>query len=200
MTSGRSRFFIDVDDPPSKQGILQAALALFVAHGVAGTNIRMIGARAGYTNPAMFKFFESKDALALYLFERCYGRLYGAVERATRGRGFGQALAGILDAFIDAMDDDLEAVVFVQDSLRELWPRLPAAARKRSILREVRRVFDEGLARGEVAGFASSDVPVAALVGTTAQLGRMLYFGEIEGPARRLRGELDRALARVIGG
>jgi len=194
------RFFLDEGDPPSKQSILRAALGLFVKHGLAGTNVRMIGEAAGYTNPAMFKFFESKDALALYLFERCYERLYRRIEAAAGRRPFEAALGEVLGAFLGAMDEDLEAVLFVQDALRELWPRLPAAARKRSILRQLRELLERGIREGAVTGYASSDVPVAALVGLVAQLGRMLYFGEVAGPARLRRAELELALRRMLKG
>ena len=98
------------------------------------------------------------------------------------------------------MDDDLEAVLFVQDALRELWPRLPARLRKRSILRALRDLFERGIREGAVKGFPSSDVPVAALVGLMAQLGRMIYFGEIEGPARSRRADLDLAVTRMLKG
>src|SRR6266511_6366631 len=191
---GLPRCFVSQGDPPSKQAILRAALALFVKHGLDATNVRMLAAEAGYTNPAMFKFFESKDALALYLFERCYERLYRRSEAAAGRRPFEAALGEVLGAFLGAMDEDLEAVLFVQDALRELWPRLPAAARKRSILRQLRELLERGIREGAVTGYASSDVPVAALVGLVAQLGRMLYFGEVAGPARLRRAELELAL------
>lgn len=160
----------------------------------------MIGEEAGYTNPAMFKFFDSKDALALYLFERCYDRLARTIESATDRRPFREALGGVIDAFLAAIDEDLEAVLFVQDTLRELWPRLPASARKRSILRILRGMFDRGIREGEITGYPSPDVPVAALVGLMAQFGRMLYFGEIEAPARMRRRELELAVTRMLKG
>jgi len=198
--SAEPRFFVSEGDPPSKQSILRAALKLFVKHGLAATNIRMIGTEAGYTNPAMFKFFQSKDALALYLFERCYERLYHKIESATGRRPFREALGGVIDAFLTAMDEDLEAVLFVQDALRELWPRLPASARKRSILRILRELFERGIRERAVVGYPSPEVPVAALVGLMAQFGRMVYFREIEGPARLRRPELDLALTRMLKG
>jgi AcrR family transcriptional regulator len=194
------RFFLSEGDPPSKQGILRAALKLFVKHGLAATNVRMIGREAGYTNPAMFKFFESKDALALYLFERCYERLHRKIEWAADGRPFREALGRVIDVFLTAMDEDLEAVLFVQDALRELWPRLPASARKRSILRTLRALFERGIREGAVTGYPSPDIPIAALIGLMAQLGRMIYFREIEGPARLRRRELDLALTGMLKG
>jgi len=196
----RPRCFVSEGDPPSKQSVLRAALELFVEHGVHATNVRMIAKAAGYTNPAMFKFFASKDALALFLFERCYGQLHRAVEDAAGRGAFREALAGVVDAFVSQMDDDLEAVLFVQDSLRELWPRLPARARKRSILRALREMFERGIREGAVTGFPSTDVPVAALVGLMAQLGRMLYFGEVEGSARAQGASLELAIGRMLKG
>lgn len=193
-----ARFFVSDTDPASKQAILQAALGLFVRHGLASTNIRMIGEAAGYSNPAMFKFFESKEALALYLFERCYHRLFTSVHAAASADVFDDALAGVVSAFLQAMDEDLEATLFVQDSLRELWPRLPAAARKHSLLGTLKRLVQRGMRDGRVHGYGSPDIPVAALVGLMAQLGRLLYFEEVASPASRHRAELTLAIERML--
>jgi AcrR family transcriptional regulator len=195
----RSRLFVAEEDPASKQAILQAALALFVQNGIAATNIRMIGAAAGYTNPAMFKFFKSKEALALYLFERCYTHLFLTLDAAASTGEFDDALAGVVGAFIGAMDQDLEATLFVQDSLRELWPRMPASSRKRTILGTLRRLLQRGIREGRVRGYHSAEIPVAALVGLMAQVCRELYFREIPGPAARHRPELELAIARMLG-
>ena len=194
------RFFLSDTDPASKQSILRAALGLFARHGLDGTTIRMIGDEAGYTNPAMFKFFASKDALALHLFERCYLRLHGAVAAAAAGEPFDVALRSVVDALVAAMEEDLEAVLFVQDSLRELWPRLPAQARRHSIIAALRALFERGIQRGEVTGFSSTDLPVAILLGSMAQLARMAYFGEIARSPAAWRAELDLALGRMMAG
>ena len=53
-----------VEDPPSKRKILQAALHLFVQRSVDGVTVREIAAEAGYTNPALFKYFPTKEAAA----------------------------------------------------------------------------------------------------------------------------------------
>src|SRR5262249_11940597 len=145
MVTGRHRdWLLAESDPPSKRSVLEAALRLFVRHGRAATTIRMIADEAGYTNPALFKFFDSKEALAVHLFERCYGRLYGRIASAVSGT-FDQERTRMVDAFLAQMDEDLEAALYVQDSLRELWPKLPPSARKRSILRVVRQVVGRGI-------------------------------------------------------
>lgn len=194
------RAFLSEEDPASKRGILRAALSLFARHGLDGTTIRMIGEAAGYTNPAMFKFFASKDALALHLFEHCYGQLHDAVAEAAATEPFDAALRAVLDALVAAMEEDLEAVLFVQDSLRELWPKLPAPARRRSIVGDLRALFARGIREGAVSGFASPDVPVAILLGSMAQLARMAYFDELPKGAAVWRAELELALGRMLTG
>lgn len=199
-SSPRRRVFLSEADPASKQEVLRAALHLFARHGLDGTTIRMIGEEAGYTNPAMFKFFASKDALALHLFERCYARLHDAVARAAAAAPFDAALRAVVDALVAAMEEDLEAALFVQDSLRELWPKLPAAARRRSIVADLRALFARGIRDGAVLGFATPDVPIAILLGSMAQLGRMAYFGELPKAPAAWRAELELALDRMLTG
>lgn len=194
------RCFVAEGDPPSKRAILQAALRLFVRHGLDGTNVRMIGAEAGYTNPALFKFFKSKQALALHLFERCYLRLAAPVEAAAARPEFSAALAGVIEAFLAAMEEDLEAVLFVQDSLRALWPEVAPPVRRHSMLRALGALMQRGLREGAVRGYHSAEVPVAVLVGTMAQLGRMLYFEELEGPPRARTAEASLAITRMLKG
>jgi len=187
----------DDGDPPSKRAILATALRLFARHGLEGTSIRMIAGDAGYTNPALFKFFASKDALALHLLERCNERLYQRLAPATAG-GFGVALDRLIDAFVELVDEDLEAVLFVHDSLCELWPRLPERARCHSVPNLLSELVGRGIREGAVVGFRSADVPVAALTGVLARVAQMIHAGEIEGPADRHRDGLRLALTRML--
>ncbi len=98
------------------------------------------------------------------------------------------------------LEEDLEAVLFVQDSLRALWPRLPARARRHSIIASLRALFERGIRSGHLAGFSSPDVPVAILLGSMAQLARMSYFGELARSPAAWRAELDLALGRMMTG
>jgi AcrR family transcriptional regulator len=53
------------DDAPAKKKILTEALRLFVRDGLCETSIRDIARATGYTNPALFKHFASKERLAV---------------------------------------------------------------------------------------------------------------------------------------
>src|SRR5512146_1782843 len=75
-------FYIREDDPPAKREILRAALKLFSTRGLVATSIRDIARESGYTNPALYKHFAGKDALALHLFETCHARVWQACSAA----------------------------------------------------------------------------------------------------------------------
>ena len=188
-------------DPPSKLEILRCALRLFVRDGLCETSIRDIAQASGYTNPALYKFFESKEALALHLFERCYQQLVGAVRASQRrGSGFEANLDSLLAAYAGLVDENLESVLYVSDTLRLFWLRLPADARRRSLLSEIRRLLKRGVAEGAIRPDTDLDLAMATVVGGMAQVARMAYFGELERPIGKrlagLRTLLGRALSR----
>ncbi|MGC4118678.1 MAG: TetR/AcrR family transcriptional regulator [Myxococcales bacterium] len=198
MRTGTTDFFLLEGDAPSKREILRCALRLFVRDGLCETSIRAIAEESGYTNPALYKFFESKEALALHLFERCYGRLYGVVHGAMTGGDFSQDLDALVEAFVKLVDEDLEAVLFVDDTLRTFWPRLPKAARSRSLVAEIHALIDRGVAQRAVSKSLDHDLATALVLGTMGQVARMAYFDEIEGAvakrAKALRSLLGKAL------
>src|ERR1700761_4041567 len=83
-------FYVLEHEAPAKQKILVTALELFVKDGLCETSVRDIAEASGFTNPALFKHFASKDALAECLFERCYLEIFRLVQMAVRGKGFFQ--------------------------------------------------------------------------------------------------------------
>ena len=176
--------YLTIDDPPSKREILRTALRLFAEKGVDAVTVREIAEQAGYTNPALFKFFATKDALALHLFERCYEQLYDHLHAATAGAAtFAARLAVIAGVCIEQIERDPDAFLFVQDSLRILWPRVSARTRRKSILSLIRQTLEQGIAEGVVRG-TNADLLVAAITGTLQQFARMLHFGHLKGAAR----------------
>ena len=190
--------YVSRDDAPAKRQILVAALELFVEKGLCETTIRDIARRSGYTNPALFKHFDGKDALAAYLFERCYLNLFHAVAEANAaGRTFAEKHRAVIHAYVTALDTDQNAVLYVQDHLRHFWPAMPAHVRRHSILREIRTLLEAG--RSERAVTASVDVAllVTAWVGTLQQFARARYFGEFRQPLTVLEPELRALLMRM---
>ncbi len=79
-------FFISETDAPAKRTIMVEALRLFSRKGIRETTIRDIAAAVGYSNPALYKHFSSKDELALELFVACYRECTYAICSRTCSR------------------------------------------------------------------------------------------------------------------
>src|SRR3954462_4399312 len=99
-------FYVEPTDPPSKQALLKAALKRFASEGVRESSIRAVAEDAGFSNPVLFKYFDGKDALALYLFERCYLRLVREAMAALEGGGTFRHRLGRLVARLLAVLDE----------------------------------------------------------------------------------------------
>lgn len=170
-------FLLEPGDPPSKREILGCALRLFVRDGLCETSIRAIGDAAGYTNPALYKFYPSKDALAIHLFERCYLLVHRRVVEALAAGRFRAKLSALVAAWIGLMDEELDAVLFMNESLRDFWPKVSAATKRRSLLGALRQWIEEGQAEGAVPKALDPALAVAMIVGTLGQVARQRAFG-----------------------
>lgn len=186
-------------DPPSKRMILQEALRLFARQGVDSVTVREIGDKAGYTNAALFKFFHTKDSLALYLFERCYSAMYEDLSAAVDAEtAFLPRFHALIAAFTAQLDRDPDAFLFVQDQLRNMWPRVSRGTRKHTILGLIRSTLEQGLQENRVRSTADLTLLVATIVGTIQQFARMLSFGEFSKPASNWTAELEQILLRAV--
>src|SRR4051812_28852335 len=135
-------FYVEPTDPPSKQELLKAALKRFARDGVRESSIRAVAEDAGFTNPVLFKYFEGKDALALYLFERCYLRMVRETMVALEGGGsFRARLGRLVSRLLALVDEAPEAVLFVNEELRRYWPLVSPATRRLSLIGITRKLF-----------------------------------------------------------
>jgi AcrR family transcriptional regulator len=192
-------FFVEPSDPPAKQEILKAALKLFARDGVRESSIRAVADEAGFTNPALFKHFASKDALALHLFERCYARIVRELLTALAGEDrFRTRLGRVIDAMMRLLDEAPEAVLFVNEELRRFWPRVSPAVRRQSVLRITAEFFQEGRRVGAVASDIDEKLLVAAFWGLLGQFARMFAFGEMSGAAVGMAPELERLVFKMV--
>jgi len=184
-------FYVDTDDPPAKQEILRAALKLFSERGLAATSIRDISDESGYTNPALYKHFASKDELALYLFERCHVRVWTICSAAlSRGTGFEEKLEEFVGAWLDLLDTEPEVLAFLADSARVLWPRSSTTVRRKTMIGLARALVSESPAVRRRSGAIDHDVAAASMQGTLSELGRMIQVGVVPGSARRWHRQL----------
>ncbi|MGE5801714.1 MAG: TetR/AcrR family transcriptional regulator [Gemmatimonadota bacterium] len=186
-------FYIHDDDPPAKREILRAGLKLFSERGLDATSVRDIAAESGYTNPALYRHFPSKDALALHLFEACHARLWEACASALAPvRTVDAKLAAYLHCWLQLLDEHPHVMAFLSDSARVLWPKANASVRRNTLI---------GLARSlaRAGGAAQPDLAAAALQGTLAEVGRMIQVGALAGPALRWKKRLVTMFRTLIG-
>ena len=192
-------FYIQGDDPPAKRQILRAAMTLFSERGLAGTSIRDIARKSGYTNPALYKHFAGKDELALYLFENCHRRLWTKCNAAIlAAKSFDDKLEGYIGQVLELVDEHPEAMAFLSDSARVLWPKSGPAVRRQTMIGLARSLMSQApqLRRGTLT--VNPDVLAASLQGTLAEIARMLQVGVIPGPAIRWKADLVGLFRRVV--
>ena len=86
-----------------REMVLEAAVAEFALHGLAGTSTEHVARRAGISQPYLFRLFPTKKALFLALVERCYQRIEEAFVAAA-GEKTGEAA-------LEAMGDEYELLL-----------------------------------------------------------------------------------------
>jgi AcrR family transcriptional regulator len=88
-----------------REMVLEAAIAEFAAHGLAGTSTEDVARRAGISQPYLFRLFPTKKALFLTLVERCYRRVEDAFTTAAGDQTGDEALAAMAKAYELLLDD-----------------------------------------------------------------------------------------------
>jgi len=190
--------YISPGDAPAKKKILISALKLFVNRGLCATTVRDIAADAGYTNPALFKHFDSKDALALHLFECCYLSLFQTASHAMSAHaGFEARQRAVIAALIHALHQDRSAVLFTQENLRHFWPSVNPAIRKHSILGLIRQMLEDGRREGVVTREVDIEILTVAWIGTLQQFARVWFFGDFKKDEAVIVAQLHTLLLRA---
>jgi AcrR family transcriptional regulator len=181
-------------DPPAKRAIVATALRLFATHGVDGVNIRDIAAEAGFTNPAIFRHFASKEALAQALFDRCYAALAQLLVADP-----GLPLTDRLTACVVLIEAAPEAVHFVLENLRRYWPGLPEAQREFPLPAQMRQLVVAEQETGRIGRAVDPRLAAILLLGALGQVARLAHFDELPRPADRFADDLWKLLFAGLG-
>jgi AcrR family transcriptional regulator len=181
--------------PPAKRAILGAALSLFASRGVEAVSVRDIAAASGFTNPALFRHFASKEALARALFEACYRGLVDAMASVAAEDSLRAWLAAVIGEIARAP----EAVYFVLENVRLYWRGLPDDLRARNLPALVRERLEREQRAGRLR--ADLDIPLARTVidGALAQIARGAHFRDAPLDPEALADALADMLLRGMG-
>jgi AcrR family transcriptional regulator len=85
--------------------VLEAAVAEFAVHGLAGTSTEDVARRAGISQPYLFRLFPTKKALFLALVEQCFGRVRDAFTEAAGDLAGDAALEAMAHAYEVLLED-----------------------------------------------------------------------------------------------
>jgi AcrR family transcriptional regulator len=116
--------------------VLDAAVAEFAVHGLAGTSTEDVAREAGISQPYLFRLFPTKKALFLELVGRCFRRIEDTFTAAAGDRTGQEALMAMADAYERLLEDrtllllqmqiyaacaDPEIRVVTRSGFKKLW-------------------------------------------------------------------------------
>jgi AcrR family transcriptional regulator len=73
--------------PARREEVLDAGLSLISELGVAGASLRKLAAKLGMSQPSLYHYFDSKDALVQQIIEHCASRMLEAAMHVEFPRG-----------------------------------------------------------------------------------------------------------------
>lgn len=177
-----------------RETILTAALACFAGKGYHRTTVDDIGAEAGLSKGAIYKYYRSKEDLFLALFQRHSARLMDEIGRAfaeASGGTIGRIGAGA-DVYFAAMRGEYGRVARVA---MECWAE---AMRQRKIQAHIRRdyrlwkaflvdLLRNGVSEGEVRRELDLPALAALIIAISDGLTLARTVGGVSLPWSRLR-------------
>src|SRR5205809_7504301 len=88
-----------------KASILDAALVEFAEHGLHGASTEAIAAKAGISQPYVFRLFGTKKKLFMAVVNRCFRETLDVFQRAAEGKRGEEALEAIGKAYNQLLND-----------------------------------------------------------------------------------------------
>jgi AcrR family transcriptional regulator len=109
--------------------VIDAAVAEFAVHGLAGTSTEDVARRAGISQPYLFRLFPTKKALFLALVERCFQRVRDTFITAAADLDGEEAKMAMADAYEKLLDDRILLLLQMQAYAACDDPEIRAATR-----------------------------------------------------------------------
>jgi AcrR family transcriptional regulator len=184
---------VSAPDGSTKARIERASLRLFAEHGIDGVSIKDIAKACDLSDGAMYRHFESKEALARQLFEAIHKRLMGLVkETLTEGASLEQTVRAVVSAFCELAETEPSQFAYHLTQRNVFLARSGDGGADPSAL----------MARRVAAAMAAGEIPKddpelksAMAMGVVMQAGEYRLFGRIRSP---LTGHVDQFVRAVM--
>jgi AcrR family transcriptional regulator len=89
-----------------REAVLDAALEEFALHGLGGASTEAIAAKAGISQPYVFRLFGTKKELFKAVTARCFRETLELFQRAAEGKRGGEALEAMGHAYMNELLPD----------------------------------------------------------------------------------------------
>ncbi len=184
--------------PQTRQRIEKTALQLFAEKGIEQATTKHIAAGAGITEGAIYRHFESKDALVRELFATNYRRialeLTEVRDEAPDMRRKVSAMVGFFCHQFEANPHIFRFLLLIQHDQLRYYP-----ADAPNLVQVVCEAIEAGIQSGEIPP-QDSAVATAILLGMVTQPAVFKIYGRIHGSLINLSEFLSIACWRVISG
>jgi AcrR family transcriptional regulator len=88
-----------------REAVLDAALVEFAEHGLHGASTEAIAAKAGISQPYVFRLFGTKKELFTAVINRCFRETLDVFQRAAEGKRGEEALDAMGEAYMGLLAD-----------------------------------------------------------------------------------------------
>jgi AcrR family transcriptional regulator len=109
--------------------VLDAAIAEFAVHGLAGTSTEDVARQAGISQPYLFRLFPTKKALFIELVDRCFRRVQDTFIAAAGDLTGEEALTAMADSYERLLEDRTLLLLQMQAYASCHDPEIRAATR-----------------------------------------------------------------------
>lgn len=179
----------------AKARIEQAALSLFVEKGVDASTTREIAQRAGVSEGAIYRHFDSKDELASTMFLAVHTRLATLIREAAREkRSIAEQASAVIDAYCATADADFPLFTF---HLLYTHRFLPTPEGVDNPVDAVEDMISVAMKRREIARGDPAFIAGLAL-GLVLQTALQIHYGRLDGPLSQYADKLVNAALAVM--
>lgn len=164
----------------TKARVERAALTLFVARSVAETTTREIAMAASIAEGTIYRYFPSKERLALDMFLRHHRALAEALDEAQRPHAtLGPKIEAIVRCYCDWADRDWTLFAYHLLNQHSFLAQVPDDAP--NPVNVVRDVINQAMTAGEIPKH-NADLAAASAIGVVLQAATYKVYGRFEGP------------------